>query len=138
MARTASGVEHIEAAYALLHNAKTARELRLTQAVLMPLELGLSIEQTAQVIGRSPSATCAMRTRCTKIASAHMDAPRSKRELRNRAHTPLEQEARILDEALQQAETGGVVTIPCIRPVIEAKLGRSIALSTFPVSSRCA
>lgn len=46
-------------------------------------------------IGRSPSAACAMRTRFAKIASGHMDAPRSKRELQSRAHARLEQEARV-------------------------------------------
>lgn len=130
MARTAGGAEHVEAAYALLHNAKTADELRLAQAVLLPLELGLSIEQTARSIGRSSKTTCAMRTRFARIASGCMDAPRSKRELRNRAHAELGEEARILDEALRQAETGSVVTIPHIKPFIEEKLGRSIALST--------
>ena len=47
MARTASGVEHIEAARKLLKSARTTGDLRLAQSVLLPLELGLSIEQTA-------------------------------------------------------------------------------------------
>lgn len=130
MARTASGTEHVEAAYALLHGAKTADELRLAQAVLLPLEWGLSIEQTAQIIGRSPGTTCTMRTRFAKVASGHAEAPRSKRDLRNRAHAELTREAEILDEVLAQATAGGVVTIPHIKPAIEQRLGKSIALST--------
>ena len=53
MARTASGAEHVASGYALLPHARTADQLRLAQAVLLPLELGMSIEQTARAIGRS-------------------------------------------------------------------------------------
>lgn len=130
MARTASGVEHIEAARKLLKSARTADDLRLAQSVLLPLELGLSIEQTALAIGRSSGATCTMRTRFGKVAAGEMLAPRSKRELRNRANTNLERERQILDEVLPDAATGGVVIIPRIKPAIEAKLGKTLALSS--------
>ncbi len=50
-ARPASGAEHIEAAKELLHAARTAAWLRQAQAVLLPLEWGLSLEQTACAIG---------------------------------------------------------------------------------------
>jgi dienelactone hydrolase len=130
MARNAGGAEHIEAARKLLKSARTADDLRLAQSVLLPLELGLSIEQTALAIGRSSGATCTMRTRFAKVASGEMVAPRSKRQLRNRANTDLERERQILDEVLPDAATGGVVVIPQIKPAIEAKLGKALALST--------
>ena len=130
MARTASGAKHIEAARKLLKTARTADDLRLAQSVLLPLELGLSIEQTALAIGRSRGATCTMRTRFGKVAAGQMAAPRSKRQLRNRANTDLERERQILDEVLPDAATGGVVVIPQIKPVIEAKLGKTLAPST--------
>lgn len=130
MARTASGVEHIEAARKLLKSARTADDLRLAQSVLLPLELGLSIEQTAIAIGRSSGATCTMRTRFGKVAAGEMLAPRSKRQLRNRANTSLERERQILDEVLPDAATGGVVIIPRIKTAIEAKLGKALALSS--------
>jgi hypothetical protein len=59
MARPASGKDQIEAARASLKNAKTADQLRAVQAVLLPLELGLSLAQTARAIGRSVGAKCA-------------------------------------------------------------------------------
>ena len=130
MARPASGSEHIEAARKLLKTARTADELRLAQSVLLPLELGLSIEQTAQAIGRSSGATCTMRTRFGKVASGLMTSPRSKRELRNRANADLQRERQILDEVLTRAASGGVVVIPQIKPAIEAKLGKTLALSS--------
>ena len=130
MARPASGSEHIEAARKLLKTARTADELRLAQSVLLPLELGLSIEQTAQAIGRSSGATCTMRTRFGKVASGLMASPRSKRELRNRANADLQRERQILDEVLTHAASGGVIVIPQIKPAIEAKLGKTLALSS--------
>ncbi|MEI8031548.1 MAG: winged helix-turn-helix domain-containing protein [Comamonadaceae bacterium] len=130
MARPASGSEHIEAARKLLKTARTADELRLAQSVLLPLELGLSIEQTAQAIGRSSGATCIMRTRFGKVASGLMTSPRSKRQLRNRANADLQREGKILDEVLTRAASGGVVVIPQIKPAIEAKLGKTLALSS--------
>ena len=130
MARPASGSEHIEAARKLLKTARTADELRLAQAVLLPLELGLSIEQTARAIGRSSGATCTMRTRFGKVAGGLMAAPRSKRQLRNRANADLQRERQILDEVLSHAANGGVVVIPRIKSAIEAKLGKTLALSS--------
>lgn len=129
MARTASGADHIEAARALLKRAKTADELRQAQAVLLPLELGLDMAQTAQAIGRTKGAACTLRTRFIKIAEGRMEAPRRKRDLRNRAHASLEREAQILDQVLDKAAHGGVVVIPRLKPQIEAKLGKAIALS---------
>jgi hypothetical protein len=70
----------------LVRTAKTADELRTAQAVVLPLELGLSLAQTAQAIGRSVGATCTLRTRSCKVARREREAPRPKRALRNRAH----------------------------------------------------
>jgi len=131
MARPASGKEYIEAARQLLKSARTAEELRMAQAVLLPLEMGLSLEQTAKIIGRSKGATCSMRTRFAQVSAGLRPAPRSKRTLRNRANADLEREKQVLDEVLAPAATGGIVVVPQIKPEVEALLGKSIALSTL-------
>ena len=82
----------MEAARALLRHAKTADELRAAQAVLLPLELGLSLEQTAAAIGRSRTATCLVRTCYCKVASGQRPPARSKHALRNHAKASLVQE----------------------------------------------
>jgi hypothetical protein len=107
MARKAGGADQLAAARGLLRTAKTADELRTAQAVVLPLELGLSLEQTATAIGRSVGATCALRTRYCKVARRERAAPRPKRALRNRAHATLEREAQILDEVLAGTMRGG-------------------------------
>lgn len=130
MARPASGNEQIEAARSLLREATTVEQLRQAQAVLLPLALGLSLEQTAQAIGRSVSATCAMRTRFVQVQTGRRKAPRRKSELRNRATVGLEREGRILDEVLKGAADGAVLVIPGLKSALEDRLGRSVALST--------
>lgn len=53
MARMAGGKDQLAMAREAIRTAKTADELRAAQAVVLPLELGLSIAQTAIAIGRS-------------------------------------------------------------------------------------
>lgn len=130
MARTPSGAEHLEAARELLRTAKTVEQMRQAQAVLLPLELGLSLEQTAVAIGRSVGATCNMRTRFMAVSEGRRAAPRSKRDLRNRASATLEREAKILDEVLRGAADGAVLVVPQLKPKIEARLGKPLALSS--------
>ena len=116
-------------ARAFRDNAKTAEDLRLALAVLLPLEQGLSIKQTADIIGRLVSVTRSMRTRFARVIAGLQPVPQHKQQLRNRAHADLALEAQVLDEVLVKAATGGVIIIPRLKPAIEAKLGKSIALS---------
>lgn len=129
MARLAGGIEHIEAARALLKRATTADELRQAQSVLLPLEHKLSLAQTAAIIGRSVGVSCSMRTRFARVAEGVESAPRKKSALRNRAHADLAQESAALDAVLTTASMGGVVVIPRLRAAVEAELGTSVSLS---------
>ena len=63
MARIAGGMGDLEWARSQVTSARTAEDLRQAQAVLLPLELGLSLGQTASAIGRSVSMTCKLRNR---------------------------------------------------------------------------
>jgi transposase len=129
MARPVTGIEHIEAARSLLKAAKSADDLRLAQAVLLPL-LGWSLEQTAECIGRSVGATCTMRTRFARVVSGQQAAPRSKTDLRNRAKATLDNETQALDRVMSTANVGGIVIIPRLHEDIQAALGKKVALST--------
>lgn len=131
MARSASGEGQREWARELLANAKTAEELRQAQAILLPLELGLSLAQTALAIGRSVSATGKLRNRPRREAAGELTPKKRKRELRNRAAANLERESALLDEVLTGAALGGVIVIPALKPAFEKALGRPVALSTL-------
>lgn len=131
MARRAGGVDELEWARGQVASARSADELRQAQAILLPLELGLSLEQTATAIGRSVSLTCKLRNRPRRERALEIPIKRKKRELRNHALMPLEREEALLDAVLAEAASGGVVVIPRLRPAFEARLGRPVALSTL-------
>lgn len=82
MARPFSGQEHLEAARRLRDEASSAEQLRQALAVLLPLELGLSLGQVAQVLGRSKGGTCSLRTRFIAYQQGRLPATRSKTQLR--------------------------------------------------------
>ena len=102
MARKASGADQLASARELLRTARTADELRKAQAVLLPLELGMSLEETAKAIGRSIRSTCSMRTRYCRVARCE-----------------------------EEAAQGGVVVVPPLKEKIEERLGKRVALSTI-------
>ena len=56
MVRPFSGQEYIEAAREQREQARSVDELRQALAVLLPLELGVNLEQVALVLGRSKGA----------------------------------------------------------------------------------
>jgi hypothetical protein len=127
----AGGKEQLAMALVALRNAKTADELRAAQAVVLPLQLGLSIAETAIAIGCSVGVTCNMRTRYSKIARQEASPPVSKRQLRNRARLHLEEESAMLDEILVNATLGGVVIVPPLQEKFVERLGKPVALSTI-------
>ncbi|WP_027358550.1 helix-turn-helix domain-containing protein, partial [Desulforegula conservatrix] len=61
MARKASGIEILDQAKEILSKAKTVNELRRAQAVILPLEFGLSLSQTAMILGVSVGWVCRLR-----------------------------------------------------------------------------
>lgn len=130
MARTPSGAEHLAAARAQLAAARGADELRAAQAVLLPLELGLSLEQTALAIGRSVSATGVLRMRFCRIAAGELAPPRTKRMLRNRAHATLEEEARLLSRVCGRSRHAGADLAARVKLAMAAAYGRPVATSS--------
>ena len=131
MARIAGGEQQLSWARDLVAKTRSADELRQAQSILLPLELGLSLEATARAIGRSVSLTCKLRNRRRRELAQEIPTKQPKSALRNRAISTLAREAALIDEVLIQAAQGGVVVIPNLKPAFERALGRAIALSTL-------
>ena len=91
MARPATGRAFIQTAKERIASAKTVDALRAAQALLIPLEFGLSLEQTATIIGLSKSRTGKLRTRFKLIESGAVQI-RTKKELRNHARMSLDED----------------------------------------------
>lgn len=129
MGRPASGHEFLEAAITQAANAKTLGELRMAQALLMPLKFGLSLDETGMALGLSKSWTLRLRKRFGRIQGGQ-EPPKSKRGLRNRARMTLAEEAALLAPYLEQAKQGGVIIVPPLQAKLEKAFGRSLAQST--------
>ena len=129
MARLAGGHEFLEAAVTQAANAKTVSELRMAQALLMPLKFGLSLDDTSVALGLSKSWTLRLRQRFGRIQSGQ-EQPKTRQVLHNRARVTLEKEATLLAPYLDLARQGGVIIVPPLKATLEESLGRSMALST--------
>jgi transposase len=129
MARTASGSEFLEQAKACLAKAQTVNELRQAQAVVLPLELGISMEQTAQLLGVSEGWACQLRTRFIRNGG-QWDEAGPGRGGRRRENLSREEEAAFLAPFLEQAKAGGILVVSEIKQALDARLGRVTALAS--------
>jgi transposase len=129
MARTASGREFLEEAKACLANAKTASQLRQAQAVVLPLELGISMEQTARMLGVSEGWACQLRTRFIRNGG-RLDEEGPGRGGRRRANLSREEETDFLAPFLEQAKAGGILVVGEIKQALDRRLGRETALAS--------
>jgi transposase len=129
MARPAKGQDVLVKAKAAIASAKTVEELRAAQAVVFPLELGLTLERTAESIGISVRWTCTLRNRFARIARGE-EQPRGQRGGRKRQNLTPEEEGRFLAPFLEKAATGGVLVVGSIHRALEERLGRKVSLSS--------
>jgi len=128
MARTAGGHHLLDKAKELLATAKSVKELRQAQAVILPLEFNLSLEQTATITGVSKRWVNQLRTEFIR-AEGVIDRQTS-RGGRHRENLTLAEEADFLSPFLDQAKTGGILVVSEIKEALQAQLGRAVALAS--------
>ena len=129
MARPATGREFIKTAKERIASAKTVDALRAAQALLLPLEFGLSLEQTATVIGLSKSRTGKLRTKFQRIETGAVRI-RTKKELRNHARMSLDEEAKFLAHFISQTKDPGDFPISQLKTALEQYTGTPVSTST--------
>ena len=129
MARLAQGHEHLETAIKSAATATTIAELRMAQALLMPLQFGLSLDDTSVALGISKSWVVRLRKRFRCLESG-TEQPKTKKGMRNRARMSLAEEAALLAPFIEQARLGGVVIVPPLKVRLEERLGRTIGQTT--------
>ena len=126
MARKAKGNEFLDKAKEVLSHAKTINEIKICQAVILPLE-GLSLEQTAQAVGHSVSWVSRNRNAFIKAGGSIVA---DRRGGRYHANMTIEQEKEFLQQFVSKASTGQIVTIAEIHQELEKYLGRHVGLSS--------
>ena len=129
MARPPRGQDVLDSAFQAIASATTVEQLRQAQAVVLPLQYGMSLEQAAQAIGLSKGWTCRLRNEFI-AGKAVGDKGNSARGGRHREHFTPEREAELLKPFLEPASIGGILVVSQIKPQLEAALGREMALST--------
>ena len=129
MGRTARGSENLEWAREVLAQAETAEQLRQAQAVVLPLDYALSLEQTARAIGRSVAWTCRLRNRFL-AGEIVGDGQRQSPGGRRRQNMSTEQEREFLAPFMDRAQRGAILVVGQVKAELEAQLGRSLALSS--------
>ena len=130
MSRPASGdAEVLKRARQAIASAQTVEQLRQAQAVVLPLDHGLSLADTAQVIGVSPGWACQLRRRFMRgeVAGAP-DAPTAGG--RKRQNMTLAEEREFLAPFFEQAAAGGILVVGQIKAALDQRLGREVALAS--------
>lgn len=130
MSRPASGnQETLQKAREAIATAQTAEQLRQAQAVVLPLDYGMSLADTAQVIGVSVGWACQLRRRFMlgQIAGA-TDEPKAGG--RKRQNMTPEQEREFLAPFLESAAAGGILVVGEIKAALDKRLGRTVALAS--------
>ena len=97
--------------------------------LLLPLEFGLSLEQTATIIGLSKSRTGKLRTRFKLIESGAVQI-RTKKELRNHARMSLDEEAELLAVSLPTPKIPDGFPIVQLKAELEQSIGKPVSTST--------
>jgi transposase len=129
MGRRSGGHDLLAMAKSSLSKAKTIEGLRKLQAVILPLEFGLTLEQTAQVTGVSVGWVSQLRNRFIQ-EDGSFDDERPRRGGRYRQNMNREEEERFLAPFLAKASSGGILVVSEIKEALDRRLGRKVALSS--------
>ncbi len=129
MGRKANGAEFLEQAKACLLKARTIDELRQAQAVVLPLEFGLSLEKTAQALGVSVGWACQLRTRFVR-SGGEPEGGHERKGGRRRENMTRDEEAAFLAPFFEKAKVGGILIVSEIKHALDARLARTVALAS--------
>ncbi|NTV67332.1 MAG: winged helix-turn-helix domain-containing protein [Chlorobaculum sp.] len=116
-------------AKAALASARTKEALREAQAVLLPLEHGLSMDEVAAILGISRGWACKLRRRFISSGGCPSE-PKAKRGGRRRENMTFEDEVDFLAPYLEKAARGGILVVSEIKQALDQRLGRTTALAS--------
>ena len=105
-----------------LGNARTLKEFRAAQAVLLPACHGLSKAQTAAALGLSTSRVGAIQAEARRPCAV----PKATHGGRRRQRMTLAEEAAFLAPWVERAKTAGMIIVPPLHEALAQQLGQKI------------
>jgi len=129
MPRRAGGREVLEKAKDRLSKARKVEELRQAQAVVLPLEYGFSLQETAAIIGVSKGWASHLRMQFIRSGGVY-EEEKPKRGGRRRENMSLEEEREFLAPFFEKAAAGGILVVGEIKKALDERLGRKTALAS--------
>ena len=127
MARPPRGHEMLSITQQRLSKTDDATELRILQAVVFPLDHGMSTQETARAIGRSPRWVTMARNKYIRESGVK---PGKAQVIRNHAHMTLAEEKEFLTPFLEKARCGGMLVVNEVHCALQEHLGRKVALAS--------
>jgi transposase len=116
-------------AQALTIEAKTLDELRCAQAVLLPVLLDASLEQTAAALGVGRATVARYQARMRKRLAEPGDSAAPKWGGRRHAWMGVDEERNFLAPWAKLSEDGGMLVVSPLRAALSQRLGRPVAAS---------
>lgn len=118
----------IESARQMVQRAQNAEEFRQAMAVLLPAELGATLEQMAKVLGVGRATVARLQARFRQRVGPGGQVRRAWGG-RRRALMSKAQEEEFLRPWVEQAQAGGVLVVSPIRAALAQRLGQPVAHS---------
>ena len=118
--------EDIQRAKQLRDQATTVAEYRKALCVILPAELSIDADQTAELLGTSRRTVFRDRGRIR----SQDDTPKNLWGGRRHCAMAIEEEREFLAQWIDKATIGGVLTVPPIHAALVKRLGRDIPMST--------
>jgi len=109
--------------------ARTVQELRAAQSILLSATLGITLEQTAAMLGvsRASAARSQKRFRESSTKGPRAGQPKATWGGRRRALMSYQEEQDFLAPWVEKAATGGIWVVSPLRAALAQKLGRKVA-----------
>lgn len=109
-------------------NTRDLTELRCAQAVLLPALMGLTLEQTAALLGVSRASVPRLQARFRQSMQTGKPPSRNWGGRRRELMT-FDEEKKFLEPWEQQAKSGGILVVSVIRAALAQRLGRPVKAS---------
>jgi transposase len=116
-------------AQALTMEAQTLDELRCAQAVLLPVLLDASLEETAAVLGVGRATVARYQARMRRRLAEPAESAAPKWGGRRHAAMSVEEERSFLAPWAELSEDGGMLVVSPLRAALSQRLGRPVAAS---------